>query len=125
MSNDEIVDRLDLITESILLVQERFLSIRRAEDFVLTSGGVTLLDAIVMRLQIIGESVKQIMNTNPSFLRNYKELEWDKIAKFRDLVSHHYENVDHEIVYDICDVHIPRLAEVVRQMRIVLPESGT
>jgi uncharacterized protein with HEPN domain len=125
MSNDEILDRLDLIAESIRLVHERFLKIRRAEDFVLTSGGVTLLDAIVMRLQVIGESVKQIMITNPSFLASYKELEWDKIAKFRDLVSHHYEHVDHEIVYDICDAHIPKLAKVVRQMRAVLSDSGT
>lgn len=30
---------------------------------------------------------------------------------------HHYEHVDHEIVYDICNVHIPKIDEVVQKMR--------
>jgi uncharacterized protein with HEPN domain len=125
MSNDEIIDNLDLVVESIHLVQERFSRIRVPDDFVLTPEGVTLLDAISMRLQVIGESVKQIQKTNPSFLQRYAEIDWDKIARFRDLVSHHYENVDHEIVYDICKTHIPHLSEVTQKMRTALSESGS
>jgi len=74
MCKDEIIDNLDLMVESMHLVQERF----------------------SMRLKVIGESVKQIQKTNPSFLKRYAEVEWDKIARFRDLVSHHCEYVDHE-----------------------------
>ena len=125
MSNDEIIDNLDLVVESIHLVQERFSRIRVPDDFVLTPEGVTLLDAISMRLQVIGESVKQIQKTNPSFLQRYAEIDWDKIARFRDLVSHHYENVDHEIVYDICKTHIPQLSEVTQKIRTALSESGS
>jgi len=123
MSNDKIIDTLDLMVESIQLVQERFSRIRRPDDFVLTPEGLTLLDAIVMRLQVIGESVKQILKTNHSFLQRYGEVDWNKIARFRDLVSHHYEHVDHEIVYDICDAHIPKLGEVVQRMRTALSET--
>lgn len=50
MSKDEIIDNLDLMVESIHLVQERFSRIRVPDDFVLTPKGVTLLDAISMRL---------------------------------------------------------------------------
>jgi uncharacterized protein with HEPN domain len=124
MSKDEMIDRLDLIAESIDLVQERFSRIQVADDFVNTSEGVTLLDAISMRLQVIGESVKQIEKSDASFLKRYSEIEWDKIARFRDLVSHHYQHVDHEIVYDICSAHIPKLREVVRKMRTSLLENG-
>ena len=60
MSNEELISNLDLIVESIQLIQARFSKIRVPEDFVLTPDGVTLLDAIAMRLQVIGESVKQI-----------------------------------------------------------------
>jgi uncharacterized protein with HEPN domain len=120
MSKDEMIEILDLIAESIRLVQERFSGIRGADDFVNTPEGVTLLDAISMRLQVIGESVKQIQKSNASFLGGYPEIEWDKIARFRDLVSHHYQHVDHEIVYDICSVHIPSLRGVVRKMRTTL-----
>ena len=125
MSNEETLDSLDLMAESIDLVRERFSRIRVPDDFVLTSEGVTLLDAISMRLQVIGESVKQILKTNPSFLQHYSEIEWEQIARFRDLVSHHYERVDHEIVYDICNAHIPRLGEIVQKMRTALCETGS
>ncbi|MDD5206758.1 MAG: DUF86 domain-containing protein [Desulfobacterales bacterium] len=117
MPKEEIIDSLELIVESIGLVQERFLNIGEPDDFVRTPEGVTLLDAIVMRLQVIGESVKQIQKTEPSFFLAYPEIEWEKISRFRDLVSHHYDHVDHEIVYDICKTHIPLLIKAVQRMR--------
>ena len=117
MSEDEITDNLDLMVESIHLVQNRFLKIKDAADFVGSTEGVVLLDAISMRLQVIGELVKKIQKADPFYLSGYAEIEWKKIAKFRDLVSHHYENVDHEIVYDICKMHIPKLDEVAQKMR--------
>ena len=116
MSESEVIDILDLMLEPIRMVQERFSKIGMSEDFVSTSDGVTLLDAISIRLQVIGESVKQIQKTDISFLHPHAEIEWDKIARFRDLVSHHYEHVDHEIVYDICQNHIPRLRDVIEKM---------
>jgi len=116
MSEYKVIDILDLIMESIHMVQERFSTIEVPDDFVLTPEGVTLLDAISMRLQVIGESVKRIEKTDPTFPRRYVEIGWDKIARFRDLVSHHYEHVDHEIVYDICNSHIPRLKDVMQKM---------
>ena len=123
MPENEVLDVLDLILESIKLVQERFSKIRVPDDFVVTPDGVTLLDAVSMRLQVIGESVKRIEKTDPSLLQRYADIEWDKIARFRDLVSHHYEQVDHEIVYDICETHIPQLREVIQKMRTAISES--
>jgi uncharacterized protein with HEPN domain len=117
MSKDEIIDNLDFILQSIRLVQERFSGIKTPDDFVINAAGITVLDAIVMRLQVIGESIKQIQKINSSFFKSYPEIDWGKISKFRDLVSHHYEYVDHEIVYDICQIHIPILIEVVLKIR--------
>ncbi|PKN64817.1 MAG: toxin-antitoxin system antitoxin subunit [Deltaproteobacteria bacterium HGW-Deltaproteobacteria-15] len=117
MPKEEIIDSVELIVESIGLVQERFLNIGEPDDFVRTPEGVTLLDAIVMRLQVIGESVKQIQKIDSSFFLAYPEIEWEKISRFRDLVSHHYDHVDHEIVYDICKTHIPLLIKAVQRMR--------
>ena len=117
MPEDETVDILDLMLASIKLIQERFSGIGIPDDFISTPEGVTLLDAISMRLQVIGESVKQIQKRNPVFLSTYPEIEWDKIARFRDLVSHHYAYVDHELVFDICKRHIPKLGEVVQKLR--------
>lgn len=124
MSKDEIIDILDQMVKSIDLVQDRFSKIGVADDFILSPDGVTLLDAISMRLQIIGESVKQIQKADPSFLEHHKKIEWDKIAKFRDLVSHHYEHVDHEIIYDICNVHIPKLKDALQNLCNGISNSG-
>ncbi|EFK05787.1 putative toxin-antitoxin system, antitoxin component [delta proteobacterium NaphS2] len=107
MPEEETVDVFDLILESVRLVQDRFSKIGESADFVTTPFGLTLLDAISMRLQVIGESVKRIQNKDYELLKRYPEIQWDKIARFRDLVSHHYERIDHEIVYDICRNHIP------------------
>lgn len=117
MHEEELIDYLDLMLESVELIDKRFSRILSAEDFVLTPDGVTILDAVSMRLQVIGESVRKIQKTAPSFLNSYPGIEWDKLARFRDLVSHHYTQIDHEIVYDICKVHIPRLKETLQRMR--------
>ena len=118
MPENELVDIIDMMLESIKLIQERFAKVNMADDFVSTPEGVTLLDAIAMRLQVIGESVKRIQKMSPASLKPYSHIEWNKIAKLRDLVSHHYEQVDYEIVYDICKVHIPLLAEAIQKIRI-------
>ena len=121
MHEEEIADYLDLMLESIKLIEGRFLKIQLADEFVLSGDGITLLDSISMRLQVIGESVRKIQKLNPSFLDSHPDVEWDKIARFRDFVSHHYHQVDHEIVYDICKVHIPRLKITLQKIRSELP----
>jgi uncharacterized protein with HEPN domain len=123
MPEEEIADYLDLMLESIELIESRFLKIGLPDEFVQSSNGVTYLDAISMRLQVVGESVRKIQKIEPSFLKQYPEVEWDKIARFRDLVSHHYSQIDHEIVFDICKVYIPELKAALRKIQSDLPPS--
>ena len=121
---EEITDYLDLMLESIELIESRFSKIGVADEFVQSSNGITYLDAISMRLQVVGESVRKIQKIKPSLLKRYSEIEWDKIARFRDFVSHHYSQVDHEIVFDICKVHIPQLKAALNKIRSDLPAPG-
>jgi uncharacterized protein with HEPN domain len=123
MHEDEILDLLDLMLESVGLIEMRFSRIRLPGDFVLSSDGVTLLDSVSMRLQVIGESVRKIQKLDASFLRPYSMVDWDKLARFRDLVSHHYTHIDHEIVYDICKTHLPKLKDTLQKMRSMLPAA--
>jgi len=60
MREDEILDHLDFMLESVELIEKRFSRIRLPEDFVLCLDGVTLLDAVSMRLQVIGESARNV-----------------------------------------------------------------
>ena len=49
MPEDEIVDCVDLILESIKLFERRYSKIRLPGEFVQSANGITLLDAITMR----------------------------------------------------------------------------
>jgi len=113
MRDDIIRDNLQIILESIVLIENRFSKINSADDLISSADGVLILDAIAMRLQVVGELPKKINKMNKSLLENYPEIEWNKIMRLRDIVSHHYEKVDHEIIFDICKNHIPRLKSTI------------
>ena len=43
------------------------------------------IDAVVRNLEIIGEAVKNVPN---ELLQNRPEIEWKRIARFRDVIVH-------------------------------------
>ena len=38
------------------------------------------------------------------------------MGKNNDIISHHYEMIDHEIIFDICIHHIPKLKATVQRI---------
>ena len=116
MFDDIIRDNLQMILESIALIEERSSKVSIADQFVTSHEGVLLLDAVSMRLQVIGELIKKIDKIETSLFKRYPEMEWSKIMKLRDIISHHYDMVDHEIVFDICKNHIPRLKSTIHEI---------
>ena len=116
MLNSIVRDNLQIILESIILIEERFSKIDVPEKFVASPEGVLLLDAVSMWLQVIGELTKKIDKVDASLLEEYPEIEWEKIIKLREIISHHYEMVDHEIIYDICKNHIPNLKSTIQNI---------
>lgn len=63
-------------------------------------------DAVLRHLALIGEAVKQI----PEDIRvQYPDVEWRKIARFRDIVIHHYFAIDNGIVWDVVEHKVPEL----------------
>ena len=104
------------IEASIDMVLARTKEIKNATDLVANANGVLLLDSISMRLQFIGESLKRVEKHDKEFLYSYHEVEWEKIINLRDFISHHYEMLNHQIIFDICKNHIPQLKKVVTQI---------
>jgi len=122
MLDNIIRDNLQSVLESIALIEVRFSKVGVADKFVTSSAGVVLLDAISMRLQVIGELIKKIDKIDDALLEKYNEIEWNKIMKLRDIISHHYDRMDHEIIYDICKNHIPRLKATITK---IIEKEGT
>jgi len=116
MYNSIVSDNLQIILESIILIEERFSKVDTPDKFVNSPEGVLLLDSVAMRLQVIGELTKKIHKIDSSLLDEYQEVEWNKIIKLREIISHHYEMVDHEIIFDICENHIPLLKSTIRKI---------
>ena len=116
MHDEVIFENLKLISGSLDLINERFSKINQPNDFVSNDNGILVLDAIAMRLQVIGELLKKIDKINNSFLEKYNEIPWDRIMRLRDIVSHHYEQVDNEIIFDICQNHLPKLRTTIQRM---------
>ena len=116
MPDNFIIDNLQGILDSIELIEIRFAGIDQSDNFVMNAHGVLVLDSVCMRLQVIGELLKKIDKIDAAIWERYPQIEWPNIIKLRDIISHHYTQVDHEIIYDICQNNLPDLKKVVLQM---------
>lgn len=109
---------LSQILWSAQTISKRFAPITSPDDFTGSDEGIEKLDAICMQLIALGESVKSLDKaTERKLLSQYPSIEWKRVMGMRDVISHHYFDMDAEIVYAVCTDHIEKLAEVVQQMR--------
>jgi uncharacterized protein with HEPN domain len=114
--NDAVRDSLENIQASIILIQRRFIDIQTADQLLSDTDDLLTLDAVAMRLQIVGENEKSLASLAPELLQRYPEIEWDKIMRLRDIISHHYDVLDHEIIFNACKENIPELHRVIELM---------
>ena len=102
---------------SIELIEERFASIKTRDDFMDDRVGLEKLDAISMRLQSIGEAIKNLLKRDPDILLAQREKSyWSDLVKFREIISHHYIDIDSEIVYDICADDLCKLKVIIQKI---------
>ena len=89
------IDILYDIQSAIERLQERTQKIYDIDDFLGSSDGMILLDAVCMLLIAIGESLKNLDKvTEGKLLPTYPSIPWKQIKGTRDIVSHHYFDVD-------------------------------
>lgn len=114
---DLVLEILTQIYQAAATISKRFEPIKSANDFTDSEGGMEKLDAICMQLIALGESLKNIDKiTNKALLHKYPQIEWDKIKGMRDIISHHYFDVDAEVIFDVCQNHIDDLAKTINQI---------
>lgn len=112
-----VIHTLDLIDRSLSIIAERTSEIVIADDFLLTGSGMTLLDSVCMKLIAIGESIKNLDKlTNKELLTAYSEIPWKRVMGVRDIIVHHYFDVDADEIFNICKNDIPVLHEVIKRM---------
>lgn len=95
---------LRFILDSIEMIKERFEGITSSDDFMHSKDGMTKLDSISMRLQSIGEALKNIDKRDREFLLEVADKRyWSNIIKTREIITHHYIDIDSETIFMICD----------------------
>jgi uncharacterized protein with HEPN domain len=109
-----ILERLELIQEHTEVIMQRMFSVPDAEWFISGDEGEQMYDSIIARLQPIGENIKKIEKIEPGFIKKNLLLNPDDIIRFRDLISHHYELLDYQIIFTICSKDIPQLDLLIR-----------
>ena len=110
MDKANINELLQFILESIALIKERFLNINSSDAFMADNDGLMRLDAISMRLQSIGEALKNIDKREREFLLEVADKRyWSNIIKTREILTHHYIDIDSETIYMICDEKLDEL----------------
>jgi uncharacterized protein with HEPN domain len=70
-------------------------------------------DAVIRNFQVIGEAIKNL----PDDLKTaYPEIDWKKIAGFRDVLTHGYFGIKDTILWDNATNKVPGLKKEVRHI---------
>ena len=113
-----VIDILSQVIEAVETIEERCAFATCEDDFIDTKEGQEKLDGICMKLIAVGESLKQIDHiTDKRLLVRYPQIEWKKVKGIRDFISHHYFDLDAEMIFGICENNIGELLEVLRDIR--------
>ncbi len=102
-------------------IERRFSLVRHSDDFLAGDDGLDRLDAICMMLIAIGESLKNLDKlTDGGLLAQYPDVDWKGAKGARDIISHHYFDLNAEAVYGICLNDVPVLTATVERMIVDL-----
>ena len=105
---------LELFRDTLELIEKRSSDIYSVDDFLLSDSGMMKLDSICMKLTAIGESIKNLDKiTNKELLVKYPEIPWRNVMGIRDIIVHHYFDVDADEIFRICKEDIPQLYKVI------------
>ena len=115
---DQITDKLLFVIQRFELALKRTSDVADCDDLLRTPEGVDLFDATCMRIQTIGEALKQIdTETKEKLLVYYPGIPWRKIFAMRNIISHEYLSIDPEEIFKIVKVHLPGLLLAIQQIR--------
>src|SRR4030065_2099759 len=97
------------ILESIEAI-EGYVQSKTEEQFY---GNRQVQDAVLRRLEIIGEAVK---NIDEEFRNRYPEIPWKKIAGLRDVLIHEYFGVNMKRVWRVIKIDLPDLKSMISRI---------
>mgnify|MGYP000361045295 FL=1 len=118
MRDDELLYySLKRIATTIERIINNSKEIDNSEYYLLSSAGMERLESTCMLILAIGESVKGIDKmTNKQLLVNYPEVDWKGVMGIRDIIAHHYFDLDESIVFDVVKNKLPGLLATINKI---------
>ncbi len=121
MHNQQLVHEIFLqIAEVIETIEYRFKPVKSIDFFLDTPEGQEKLDSLCMLFIAIGESLKNIDKlTENKLLIRYDTIDWKAIKGMRDILSHHYFDINAEAIYNVC---IDDIASLKTTINLIIKE---
>ena len=86
--------------------------------YYMSPAGMERLESTCMLLIAIGESIKGIDKiTNKELLSKYPQVDWKGAMGIRDIIAHHYFELDAEVVFDVVKNEFPNLFNTFRKIK--------
>ena len=106
--------------EDILISMKRIIEYIGDRDFEEFKENNMVVDAVVRNFEIIGEA----SNNLPDEVKDrHSEIPWHKIYGLRNIVSHEYFGIDHEMIWEIAKKNLPDNIQEIE--RIIDEEKNT
>ena len=114
----------DLVNSILTQIQDALEKIRsRSENaespayFTDSPEGKEKLDGICMLFMAVGESLKKVDKiTEGALFSSYPEIDWTGVMGFRDIIAHHYFDIDAEQVHWLISRELKPLSVVIGKM---------
>ncbi len=116
-NSEAVIIILNQINDALKTVQTRFKPVNNVDYFTDSPEGKEKLDGICMQLIAIGESLKKIDKlTEKKLLQKYSQIDWTGAKGVRDIISHHYFDIDAEEIFWICDQQVTPMQQTVEKI---------
>lgn len=101
---------------------ERILDNSRPIDsyhyYLVSPGGMERLESTCMLLMAIGEGLKGIDKLTEKLLfAKYPEVDCKGAMGMRDIIAHHYFDLDAAVVYDVVKNYLPFMLATIKKIR--------
>lgn len=114
----------ELVLSILLQIDEAIAKIIARTERIYTPGyftgspeGMEKLDGIAMLFVAIGESLKNLDKiTDGTLLSKHPEVDWTGVKGFRDIIAHHYFDIDAEQVFWVCTHDLEPLSATIRKL---------
>ncbi len=108
---------LTQISEALEKIQARTVYVNDASDFTDTPAGMEKLDGVCMLFAAAGEALKQVDKiTSGKLFPQYPEIDWKGAMGFRDIIVHHYFDIDADQVAWLCKEKVGPLSAAIKRM---------